>query len=325
MSDTRLIDAPLLQPGEIAAVAVELARATAAIHERDEVHGHIRPSRVVLRDGAAVLQPGDGTGFSKAHDVRSIGELTLWLLSRNGLDPTGPLADIAREAASVDPASRPTAHELLARLEALRVDPEPEADPDPARNGIFRWAGVVLGVVALAMIAALGAFATGGVRSTAPDVAPKKLDQAAKAPRAVAQLPDQVWPQPGNACVAIASELRGDLDGDGCPEILSLEGGLLVSAGGRVSLDIDPSTAVTGDWTCAGGPTLAVLDRVTGTVFHFPRWASQLTPVSAETIVVVPGAVSLLSRDSNGDGCDELLALTKAGSEVAAPIRKAQP
>lgn len=325
MSDTRLIDAPPMQPFEIAAVAVALARATAAIHERNEVHGHIRPSRVVLRDGAAVLEPGDGTGFSKAHDVRSIGELTLWLLSRNELDPTGPLADIAREAASVDPASRPTAHELLARLEALPAEPEPQGDPGSAGSLVPRWSAVALGLLAFTLMLALGAFVADRARTPESLVAPKNHDRARAAPQAVAQLPDQVWPQPRNVCAPVAADLRGDLDGDGCPEELSVDGGLLVSTGGRVSLGIDATTAITGDWACTGGATLAVLDRATGTVFHFPRWAQERTPVVAEKIAVVPRAVSLLTRDSDGDGCEELVALTADGSQVPAPVRDEQP
>ena len=325
MSSVRLADAPPLSAAEIASVALSLATAVAELHGRGVVHGHIRPSRVTLDESQVRLDPPDGDGFSKPHDVRSIGELTLWLLSRSALRQSGALVDAAREAANLDPAARPTAEELRARLQQVVEAGESELEPpDPARRrhsfALLGGTGAIAAVLAGALLAiAPGRLSTdipaprspvvGAPHDTARDVEPR--------------LPPgkQVWPDAMRACEDPAGSLAGDLDGDGCEEGLETQGERLEATSGAVAVKgVSIDGAVTGDWHCRRESTLAALDAVSGAVFVFPRWARPGDDVEATHIGSVRGAIALLTGDVDGDGCDDLRVATGGGDEVRIPV-----
>ena len=320
-----LSETPPLSIADIGAIALALANQVADLHRNDVVHGHIRPSRVSLAGGEVRLDAPEGDGFSKPHDVRSIGELSLWLLSRSGLPSTGPLAEVARAAANIDPGSRPTADELVIQLEkALRQPPgEPQASRGqfPARRSAV-GAAALAAVVGLAAIAAVALRPSGTREESSPPTVPTAPAPTA-APRQ--QLPAQVWPESVEACEEIVAPLAGDLDADGCEEQLVVTGSRIEGEGGAVEISgLTSPQHVTGDWHCLHSSTLAVLDSATGSVFVFPQWARPGRHVVAVAVTQIAGATSLVSGDADGDGCDDLRVVTGSGEELAVSVPREQ-
>lgn len=323
MSTVRLSESPPLSVSEIREIGLSLAREVAELHRRNVVHGHIRPSRVRIGEGGASLDRPDGDGFSKPHDVRSLGELLLWLFSRNDLPASGPLAEVARAAAALDPASRPTAEELVVRLEG--VDASQVALPERQPGlGLRRRAALV----SIAACAAVGVVAVGALAW----VQRGEGDPAAPAKRAVPmtavaasddRLPAQVWPDAMRACADATGPLVADLDEDGCEETIAVRGAQLVGDVGTVAIAGSAvEHHVTGDWYCVGRSTLAVLQSGTDVVFVFPAWARPGRTVEAIAAAQVAGATSLVSGDVDGDGCDDLRVVTGDG-EVPVEVPRA--
>lgn len=83
-----------------------------------------------------------------------------------------------------------------------------------------------------------------------------------------------------------------DVDGDGCPEEIALDG--LVAQIGSVTVHLGrPGDLVAlGDWHCDGVATPALLRPETGEVFVFPEWRLD-APVEVEAITVVPDATAI--------------------------------
>jgi hypothetical protein len=323
MLSIRLSESGPLTVPEIAAVALALAREVDRLHAHETIHGHIRPSRVTLTDDGVELDPPDGVGFSKPHDVRSIGELTIWLLTRSGLRATGALADVARAAAALEPGSRPTAAQLVRELERVAVAPESTEPPVAVRR-----VALPLKVTAVAA-AALAAFTLAAVlwdrtHRTAPPAPAEPAVTASPVeppPPGVAPLPAQVWPEAARACSEVTTALRADLDGDGCDEELRFDGERFTGVGGAVAVTgVAMTHYATGDWNCDGTSELATLDAASGAVFVFPRWARPGEDVEAVAVAHVAGASGLIAADRDGDGCDELRAVTgTAEVEVDVP------
>jgi hypothetical protein len=112
-----------------------------------------------------------------------------------------------------------------------------------------------------------------------------------------------------------------DVDGDGCPERLAVDGNR-VSAGEATWEVGEPGDVVAlGDWDCDGSATSAVLRPATGDVFVFAAWAPDADPVTVTPARSVPGGVGLRVEAGDG-GCDALVVEAADGaSTVVAEAR----
>ncbi len=129
-----------------------------------------------------------------------------------------------------------------------------------------------------------------------------------------------------DACAAAGDGPAGDgpaadVDGDGCPERLAVDGNR-VSAGGATWEVGEPGDVVAlGDWDCDGSATSAVLRPATGDVFVFAGWAPDADPVTVTPARSVPGGVALRVEAGDG-GCDALVVEAADGaSTVVAEAR----
>ena len=129
---------------------------------------------------------------------------------------------------------------------------------------------------------------------------------------------------PRAGCPPVAGLLVADTDGDGCPEALRWEAGVAAAGDRRWAVGRPGDVAVTGDWTCAGVATLAVLRPSTGQVFVFDGWAARGQDLSAPQAVRVEGGFALRAADLDADSCPDLV-VERAGLPPATVPLTADP
>jgi hypothetical protein len=110
-----------------------------------------------------------------------------------------------------------------------------------------------------------------------------------------------------------------DLDGDGCPDPVRVDGAEVVVGDRRFAAGAPGDVVVVGDWACAETATPAVLRPSTGEVFVFPAWPAPGGDVVAGAAAVVPGATSLHVRVGAG-GCPVLEAETADGARTVVEV-----
>lgn len=103
-----------------------------------------------------------------------------------------------------------------------------------------------------------------------------------------------------------------DADGDGCPEAVTVDGGVVAVAGTRYAVGAPGDRVAVGDWDCDGEVTAAALRPGTGEVFVFTTWARPGAPVEVAAVAVVPGATGLAPGPPGGH-CPGLVAVTPDG------------
>ena len=164
---------------------------------------------------------------------------------------------------------------------AQPVEAEPQEPPEPRRNR-----RLIVGVAAVAVVvvgAGVLVFRAGG-----------EGEPGSAGPPA---------PPPG--CPAVAGA-AADVDGDGCPEALAVDGATVTAGPVQWTLGEPGDIAAVGDWDCDGQASAALLRPRTGDVFAFPAWAETAAPVSVRPIENVGGATGIRARTGQ-DGCDELV------------------
>lgn len=111
---------------------------------------------------------------------------------------------------------------------------------------------------------------------------------------------------PERRCPPITGRAAADVDGDGCPDPVRIDGE-------RVT--VGPTTWVVGrpgdslavaDWDCDGRATAASLRHDTGEVFVFDRWVDTGAALTVDASRTVRGAARLVAVDDDGDGCARL-------------------
>jgi len=107
------------------------------------------------------------------------------------------------------------------------------------------------------------------------------------------------WP----ASCDLPSPAGPDVDGDGCPEPVELDGRTATVGTVTVALGQEGDAVALGDWDCDGTATPALLRPETGEVFVFPRWSLD-EPLEVPSTAVVPDATQI--RAGEGD-CPPLL------------------
>jgi hypothetical protein len=118
--------------------------------------------------------------------------------------------------------------------------------------------------------------------------------------------------RPPAGCPA-APPPSADVDGDGCPDALAVDGATITAGSARWTLGEPGDIAVVGDWDCDGHAAAALLRPGTGDVFAFPAWAESGAPVSVQPIERVAGATGIRAAPAAG-GCDDLVVDRASGT-----------
>ena len=100
-----------------------------------------------------------------------------------------------------------------------------------------------------------------------------------------------------------------DPDGDGCPSPVSVADGAVDVGGVRYAVGGPGDLLGVGDWDCDGAATVALVERATGRVFLFDRWAGPGEDVSVASSAVVPEPTGI---EVVGDQACDVLVVTGA-------------
>lgn len=287
--------------------------------------------------GGAVL---DGSA-----DVSDLGMLARSLCPPRSAEARA-LLRLADEAVVADPGDRPTARTLAdsitAAVPGARL-PRPQAPdghahapsapaPMTAADPLDAWRRLQspptssdrapVRVIAIAGVAALvlvTLVVAASLRPGRPSVAPVTPDEpmglGTAATTALVTEPEQ--PEPTTAltaaptigadCTAVPSGLAADVDGDGCADSLRYVDGVLEAGEARWTVGRPGDQVVTGDWSCTGLRTLALLRPATGELFRFDRWAAVGADAEASAFDRVDGGTALRAADLDQDGCHEMV------------------
>jgi len=183
---------------------------------------------------------------------------------------------------------------------AARQEPPSGPDGGGARARIAAGSGAV----AVAAIAAAAVFFVGGWGSRG-SAAPPKAVRAGPA---------------GQAGCPVVGAPAADVDGDGCPEALVVDGGGISAGAARWTLGEPGDVIAVGDWDCDGRAAPALLRPATGDVFVFPGWAAEGEPVTVEARDRLPGAVAIRGERAEG-GCDDLVVDLGSGATATVVVR----
>ena len=132
--------------------------------------------------------------------------------------------------------------------------------------------------------------------------------------------PTSTRPPARQDCPEVSSVLLADVDGDGCLDALRYADGVLEAAGRRWSVGQAGDVAATGDWSCRGVRTLALLRPSTGEVFPLAGWDGEVT---ARAAARVEGGQALRAADVDRDGCHELV--VERGAQPAEVLHLSRP
>jgi hypothetical protein len=195
--------------------------------------------------------------------------------------------------------------------QAFGTDPPEPADGDepetsPARDQPGSRARVVAGSGALAVIAIAAGAVVGGWGPRGPVARPDTAQ--ATMPAGPAE------------CQAVDAPAT-DVDGDGCPDALAVDGGTIAAGPARWTLGEPGDLVAVGDWECDGQAAPALLRPATGDVFVFPGWATEREPLTVAARDRLPGAVGIQAEPAAG-GCDELVVDLGSGAATTVEVRQ---
>ena len=236
------------------------------------------------------------------------------------------MAAAIRPPAAVDEAARgPSAGTLLPRSTPTAEPPRP-GRPRPLRP--TRRTRVVALVMASAALAVVGVLAwDGGSDAAAPEAMPSSAPPTA-APDLSSPTPPSTTAAPapstapattGPAPCPDPAAAGPDVDGDGCPEPVGIDGARVTVEGTTWVVGRPEDRLAVADWDCDGRATVASVRPSTGEVFVFDRWPSPTDPLTVPAAVAVPGAVDLRVVDADGDGCASLVPVDAEGHDLGLP------
>ena len=127
----------------------------------------------------------------------------------------------------------------------------------------------------------------------------------------------RVWPT-SVPCPQLASPgERRDVDGDGCPEAVTIDGAQVLVDGARYDVGAPGDAVAVADWDCDGSDTPAVVRPSTGEVFVFEGWATAEARVPARLLDRVPGAIAPVPPDGT---CDVVPVVDSGGMRSSVPV-----
>ena len=239
---------------------------------------------------------------------------------------SGLLAEIAGEPVSGGPIRlpRPTSADSVASAAPHPLAPAyaaARAALGQLRPRVATRAWAILLALAATLIVGFGARAA--LASGTPREQPNAdvTFAAVSAPDTVATTATttapRVWPT-SVPCpeLALAGERR-DVDGDGCPEAVRIDGAQVVVDGARYDVGAPGDAVAVADWDCDGTDTPAVVRPSTGDVFVFDAWATAEAPMPGRLLDRVPGAIA--PETPNGT-CDVVPVVDVAGAHSAVAL-----
>lgn len=240
---------------------------------------------------------------------------------------TGPLP-VFTPPADEEPHRRATIeHEMAPRLvpgPSVALPPSVAAEA-PRRRLPVRRAALLLVVLVLGVVGGVaGARAVRPLGSDPVSAADDARTPTAAAPSATPSttrptptpttpvVPEPAWP---TTC-EVPEPTGPDVDGDGCPEAVALDGRIAQVGSVTVELGEDGDLVTLGDWDCDGVATPAVLRPATGEVFVFPEWSLD-DAVEVAPVDVVPGATGISAGP--GGACPSPVVATPDGARPVDP------
>ncbi len=332
-------------------VVAEVAATLADLHARGIVHGRLAARHLLLDAWGSPVVVGWRVwpipGPTPADDVKALGDLVSQLAGPGFDRQRDELRAIASRARAADSSARPTMAVVADALAALVPADDDVADRvlrprtapgrrHPRRRLALAAAG---GLVAMAAAAA-GVLvldeeatprATIQVRRAPVDTPAPRVATSSTSPTSTtasstttittttttdtepATEPARLWP-PG--CPPIDADLGHDVDGDGCPDQVEVEGQTVRVAGSTWTLGQTGDVVRTGDWDCDGSATPLVLRPATGELWVVERWPAAGTHLAATAVGAVADAREATATDVDGDACTDLVVTRADGSTV---------
>ena len=242
------------------------------------------------------------------------------------------LLTLADHATADDPRHRPTARAFAAAVrhtipEARASAPAPRPAPVSPLEGSAasrRGAagrripfGAMVAIVGGMIVVVVGIHGLRGgpvaplvSSASGPPAAPTTTPPPSPPPTA-AVVPTTIGP----TCALAAGPDAADVNGDGCPEPLTIDAGVVEVAGIRYELGADGDDVAVGDWDCDGRATPALLRPRTGEVFVFPSWAEPGQDLTVTAVDRVAGGRRLVPTDGTA-ACPELVVERDDGTRV---------
>jgi len=111
-----------------------------------------------------------------------------------------------------------------------------------------------------------------------------------------------------------------DVDGDGCPDVVTVEGERVTFGGTTWVVGRTGDRVVVADWDCDGTATAAALRPSSGEVFVFDRWVVPGDEITVNAAATVAGASELEVVDPDADGCSDLVVVRDGGGRVRVEV-----
>jgi hypothetical protein len=107
-----------------------------------------------------------------------------------------------------------------------------------------------------------------------------------------------------------------DVDGDGCPEVVAVLGGVVTADGARWRVGEPGDLAAVADWDCDGQATAAVVRPATGEVWVYDDWAPAGATATARPVPAVPDLAGAASAHAvvDDEGCARLEVSAASGA-----------
>lgn len=284
-----------MRPDRVLGVARALAGSLVELHARGVVHGRITRQHVVLDGDRPVLcglggarLPGDADGPAPGDDVAALLALVEELLGDAGGDPADRLRGVLAAggaggaAAVADRLASVAEPRPVPGRESRRRRISPERRPPVRGLAVAGVAGVALLGLTVAVLR------DGGGSDARPALPPATTAAPCRAAGSV------------------------DLDGDGCPDGVTVRDGVVAAGEHRWRVGEDGDLAAVADWDCDGRATAAVVRPATGEVWVYDGWATADRPLTARPGPAAPGATAARAVPGR-PGCDRLEVTTADG------------
>jgi hypothetical protein len=174
------------------------------------------------------------------------------------------------------------------------------APSGPHRRGRLTAVGAAVGVAALFTVGLTGAAIARGSGGDA----------------------DATRPAANRPGCATPTRPAADVDADGCPETLVVDGSTIDAGVAQWTLGEPGDLVTVGDWDCDGQASAALLRPASGDVFVFATWAELDRPVTVSAVGQVVGGAAIRAEPV-GEGeppCDRLVVDVAGGGSTAVAV-----
>jgi hypothetical protein len=133
---------------------------------------------------------------------------------------------------------------------------------------------------------------------------------------------DATRPAANRPGCATPTRPAADVDADGCPETLVVDGSTIDAGVAQWTLGEPGDLVTVGDWDCDGQASAALLRPASGDVFVFATWAELDRPVTVSAVGQVVGGAAIRAEPV-GEGeppCDRLVVDVAGGGSTAVAV-----